>query len=83
MKKLPISKSTSSTIASNGYILANDLALLPFMIWRECFRDGELRWALISIDGTAISANFYMVLSYKIHLFTILLYHYCYKIIFN
>lgn len=39
---LPVPKDASSTVASDGDILANDLALLPFVVGREYFGYADL-----------------------------------------
>lgn len=53
---LPVPKDASSTVASDGDILANDLALLPFVVGREYFGYADLGRTLFPGDGVVVAA---------------------------
>lgn len=54
---VPVPKYTGGTVASNGDVLAYDLALLPLVVGGEYFGDSYLGRSFVSGDGVVVAAT--------------------------
>lgn len=67
-EKGPVFKGAGGTVAADGNVFADDLALFPLVVRGEDLRDADLRRAFLAGDGVVIRGVFGGLLAEEIDL---------------